>query len=155
MSTCIPAFDESGPSRAKGKGEVFIASRQDAGGTGLFHIDINVHFDPAADDYPAGSLTIKTDLNDGVKGSFFASSIERMNAFGEETPTIFLTGQCRSDTFTRAPLHGCRYWVMVAGNAKDGHGTPDMVSFCIHDRKGVRMAYGTGPLKGQIVVALH
>ena len=155
MSTSIPAFHLSGPASAKGKGDVFIASRRDGGGTGLFHIELNVHFDPAADDYPAGTLTIKTELSDGVKGSFFASSIELINSYGEENPTIFLTGQCKSDTFTRAPLHGCRYWVMVANNTKDGHETPDVVSFCIHDRNGNRMAYGTGPLKGNINVAPH
>lgn len=144
MSISIPAFQVSSPARARGKGDVFVASRKTGGGTGIFHADMDVHFDPAADDYPSGSLTIKTDLNDGVKGSFFASTIELMQVFGEENPTIVLTGQCTSDTFTRAPLHGCRYWIMVMSSVKDGHGTSDFVSFCIQDRRGICVAYGSG-----------
>ncbi|MEO5685697.1 MAG: hypothetical protein ABIQ88_23820 [Chitinophagaceae bacterium] len=154
MSTSIPAFHVSGISKAKGSGDVFIASRQQAGDSGIFHIEINVHFDPATDNYPAGALSIKSDLSDGIKGTFTASSIELINSFGKHNPTIFLTGQCKSDTFTRAPLHGCRFWVMVASNTnKEGEGTPDIASFCIHDRNGNRIAYGTGPLKGNIEVA--
>src|SRR5258705_12778252 len=126
MSTSIPAFHVSGFSRAKGKGDVFIASRKDAGSTGIFHIEINVHFDPAADDYPAGTLTIKTDMSDSVKGSFIASTIELINSYGLDNPTIYLTGQCKSDTLTRAPLHGCRYWVMVTSNTKEDKGTADI-----------------------------
>ena len=153
MNTSIPAFHVSGSSKAKGKGDVFIASRKDAGSTGIFHIEISVHFDPAADDYPTGTLTIKTDMSDSVKGSFTASTIELINSYGQDNPTIYLTGRCKSDTLTRAPLHGCRYWVMIANNTKDGKGTEDIAGFCIHDRNGNRMAYGTGALKGNIEVA--
>ncbi|MEP6746935.1 MAG: hypothetical protein ABJB86_04385 [Bacteroidota bacterium] len=153
MSTSIPAFHVSGLSKAKGKGDVFIASRKDASSSGIFHIDIDVHFDPATDNYPMGIVTIKSELNDGIKGSFSASTIELMNSYGEINPTIYLTGQCKSDTLTRAPLHGCRYWIMVADNSKNNDGTADVVGFCIHDRNGNRIAYGTGPLKGNIVVA--
>jgi hypothetical protein len=153
MSTSIPAFHVSGLSKAKGKGDVFIASRKDVSSSGIFQIEIDVHFDPATDNYPTGTLTIKTELNDGIKGSFFASTIELTNSYGEANPTIYLTGQCKSDTLTRAPLHGCRYWVMVADNSKNNDGTADVVGFCVHDRNGNRIAYGTGPLKGNIVVA--
>ncbi len=153
MPTSIPAFHVSGLSKAKGKGDVFIASRVDAGAAGIFHIEINVRFDPAADEYPTGTLFIKTDMSDSVKGSFTASTIELINSYGKHNPTIYLTGQCKSDTLTRAPLHGCRYWVMIANNTKDGNGTPDTVGFCIHDRNGNQMAYGNGPLKGNIDVA--
>ncbi|MDN3656213.1 hypothetical protein QWZ08_11280 [Ferruginibacter paludis] len=154
MSTTIPAFHASGFSRAKGKGDVFIDSRKDAASSGIFHIEIDVHFDPAgADNYPAGSLLIKTDMNDGAKGVFIASSIELINSYGKLNPTIYLTGQCKSDAAAAAPLRGCRYWVMVANNSRENKGTPDIVGFCIHDRNGNRVAYGTGPLKGDIDVA--
>ena len=153
-ATSIPAFHVSGVSKAKGKGDVFIDSRKDAVSSGIFHIEIDVHFDPAgADNYPGGSLSIKTDMSDGAKGVFIASTFELINSYGKHNPTIYLTGQCKSDAASTAPLRGCRYWVMVANNTKDNKGTPDIVGFCIHDRNGNRIAYGTGPLKGDIDVA--
>jgi hypothetical protein len=153
MSTSIPAFHVSGLSKAKGKGDVFIASRKDAASSGVFHIEIDVHF-VAGDNYPAGTLLIKTDMNDGAKGVFIASTIELINSYGKVNPTIYLTGQCKADAAAAAPLRGCRYWVMVANNTRDNNGTPDIVGFCIHDRNGNRVAYGTGPLKtGDIEVA--
>jgi hypothetical protein len=153
MSTSIPAFHVSGVSRAKGKGDVFISSRKDLTSSGIFHIEIDAHF-VAADNYPAGTLSIKTDMSDGAKGVFIASTIELINSYGKHNPTIYLTGQCKSDaTGTTVPLHGCRYWVMVANNSRDDKGTPDIAGFCIHDHNGTRVAYGTGPLKGDIEVA--
>ncbi|MBC7887548.1 MAG: hypothetical protein H7Z13_06640 [Ferruginibacter sp.] len=152
-ATSIPAFHVSGFTKAKGKGDVFIASRKDAVSSGIFRIEIDVHFDAAADNYPAGTLSIKTDMSDGAKGIFIASTIELINSYGKHNPTIYLTGQCRSDVAVTPPLRGCRYWVMVANNTKDSNGTPDIVGFCIHDRNGNRIAYGTGPLKGDIEVA--
>jgi hypothetical protein len=153
MSTSIPAFHVSGISRAKGKGDVFIASRKDVASAGTFHIDINVHFDPAVDDYPTGSLQIDNDMSDSIKGSYFATSFELVNSYGKHNPTIFITGQCKANAFVRAPLHGCRYWVMVANNSVENKETHDVVGFCIHDRNGNRIAYGTGPVKGDIEVA--
>jgi hypothetical protein len=42
---------------------------------------------------------------------------------------------------------------MVASNTKEDKGTADIAGFCIHDRNGNRMAYGTGLLKGNIEAA--
>ena len=152
-ATSIPAFHVSSPSKAKGRGDVFIASRQDAASSGVFHIEIDVHFDPAgADNFPAGTISIKTDMNDGAKGIFIATTFELINTYGKVNPTIYVTGQCKADAAATS-LHGCRYWVMVADNTRDNNGTSDVVGFCIHDRNGNRIAYGTGPLKGNIEVA--
>jgi hypothetical protein len=42
---------------------------------------------------------------------------------------------------------------MVANNKKlNEPGTPDIVGFVIYDRNGNRVAYGTGPLDGDIEV---
>jgi len=43
---------------------------------------------------------------------------------------------------------GCRFWLMIANNKKANQdGTADIVGFAIHDNKGTRIAYGTGPVK--------
>ncbi len=78
-ATSIPAFHVSDISKARGSGEVFIQSRKDAVSSGIFSVRLDVHFDPSTDDYPAGSLTIKVDLSDSVKGTFTAASIELIN----------------------------------------------------------------------------
>lgn len=52
-----------------------------------------------------------------------------------------------------APV-GCRFWLLIADNRKSNdEKTPDIVGFVIYDRKGNRVAYGTGPLDGDIEVA--
>jgi hypothetical protein len=147
-STSIPAFHVSDISKARGSGNVFIESRKDAASSGTFSVDLNVHFDPAADNYPAGSFVIKVDLSDSAKGAFKATSIELINSYGKHNPTVYLTGRCDAETAGSVPK-GCRYWLMIANNKKanDPQGTPDIVGFAIHDHNGNRVAYGTGPVK--------
>jgi hypothetical protein len=147
-ATSIPAFHVSDSSKARGSGDIFIQSRKDAVSSGIFSVRLDVHFDPSTDDYPVGSLAIKVDLSDSVKGAFTATSIELINSYGKHNPTIYLTGRCQAETADKLP-RGCRYWIMVANNKKadDAKGTPDIVGFAIHDRTGTRIAYGTGPVK--------
>ncbi len=54
-TTSIPAFHVSDPTKVEGGGEVFISSRT-GGAAGVFAVKVAVHFDPAADDYPGGSM---------------------------------------------------------------------------------------------------
>lgn len=143
--TSISAFHVSGLSKALGKGIVFISSRKDAASAGVFSIAVNVQFNPTIDAYPIGSIQIKTDMSDSLKGAFASTSIELINSHGKHNPTIFLTGRCKTPN-ERAPK-GLRYWVMIADNGKGREDTPDVVGFTIHDRNGNRVAYGTGPLK--------
>jgi hypothetical protein len=148
-TTSIPAFHVSDISKARGSGDVFIQSRKDtAPSSGIFSVRLDVHFDPVPDNYPAGSLIIKVDLSDSVKGAFTATSIELINSYGKHNPTIYLTGRCNVEATGHVPK-GCRYWLMIANNKKadDPHGTPDIVGFAIHDCTGTRIAYGTGPVK--------
>jgi len=156
MSTSIPAFHVSDATKVTGSGDVYIASRQDAASTGVFSVKMAAGFDPAVDDYPNGSLTIKCDLSDGFKGIFVATSIELINSYGKHSPTAYLTGRCNGDVAaTKVPVKGLRYWLMVANNKTPDNpkGTPDVVGFAVHDRNGNRIAYGTGPLKaGDLVV---
>ena len=155
MTMSIPAFHVSDASKVDGSGDVFIASRT-GGAAGVFVVKMAVHFDPAADDYPAGSLTIKADLSDSLKATFMATSVELVNSYGKHNPTAYLTGRCTSDAATgAAPVKGLRYWLMVADNQREaGQGTPDVVGFAIHDRTGTRIAYGTGPMRsGNVTVA--
>ena len=150
MPTSIPAFHASDLTQVDGSGDVFIASRKDAVSAGVFTVRVSAHFDPAVDDYPIGTLQIRTDLSDSVDATYSATSIELMNSFGKHNPTAFLTGRCTANSPAVAAQHrGLRYWLMVANNqaATVAPGTPDVVGFVIHDRDGNRVAYGTGPLK--------
>jgi hypothetical protein len=156
-ATSIPAFHVSDHSEAKGHGEVFIQTRTALGISGTFIVDsgpplaaMHVRFDPPTDNYPIilAPLVIKVDLSDSVNGKFTATSIELINSYGKDNPTIYLTGRCNAETSGHVPK-GCRYWLMIANNKKidDPAGTPDIVGFAIHDSTGIRIAYGTGPLK--------
>jgi hypothetical protein len=152
MSVSIPAFHVSDVSRVSGSGEVFIASRQDAASSGNFIIKLSVAFNPALNDYPFGSVFIKTDMSDGAKTSFEATSIELINSYGKHNPTVYITGTCKAGS----PLNqkGLRFWMMLANNKQaNANGTPDVVGFVIHDNLGSRIAYGTGPMKnGDITI---
>ena len=147
MSTVsIPAFHVSDISKVKGDGEVFLETRKDATSAGTFNVTVDVHFDPLADDYPTGTLTIKAQLTDGSKGVFFATSIELINSYGKHNPTVYLTGRCKADVSPSAK--GCRFWVFIANNGTPNTPkTPDVIGFAVHDRTGARIAYGIGPLK--------
>ena len=157
MSLSIPAFHISDISKVEGLGDVFIASRMDAAASGVFAVRLAVSFNPAVDDYPSGSLTIKADLSDSLRATFTATSFELINSYGKHNPTVYLTGRCSTQPVgTTAPPKGLRYWVMLADNKRpnDSNGTPDVAGFAIHDRTGARIAYGTGPLKsGNFTVA--
>jgi hypothetical protein len=150
MALSIPAFHVSGKSKAKGKAQVFIASRQDAASAGTFELKIDVQFDPAVNPYPTGAFELRTDMSDGLKGVFVCSTIELINSYGKHNPTIFLTGQCKVDPAgdEKAPK-GCRYWLMIANNKRPNpaQGTPDIIGFAIHDSTGNRVAYGIGPVR--------
>src|SRR5215204_457423 len=103
----------------------------------------------------AGKVRIDVDLTDSFKGQAVSTLIEQVNTFGKHTPTAVVTGRC--DVTLResgtAPL-GCRFWLLTTNNKKPNEqGTADIVGFVIYDRNGNRVAYGTGPLDGNIEVA--
>jgi len=142
----IPAFHVSDLSKAKGQGDIFIQSRKDAASSGVFTVQLDVHFDPAVDEYPVGNLMIRVDLSDGSKGTFKATTIELINSYGKHNPTIYLTGRCADDV--QPDAKGCRYWVVIANNkSATAQATADVVGFAIHDRNGNRIAYGMGPVR--------
>jgi hypothetical protein len=154
MSLSIPAFHVSDISKVDGVGDVFIASRKDAASSGVFNVRVGVHFNPAVDPYPTGTLSIKVDLSDGAKGVFTATSVELINSYGKHNPTVYLTGRCDGDAAGAGK--GLRYWLMIADNqpGTDAKAGGDVVGFAIHDNTGARVAYGTGPLKsGAFTVA--
>lgn len=149
--TSIPAFHVSDKSKVKGDGEVYIKSRDDAATSGSFKIKISASFDPAVNDYPTGTVVISTSMSDSFNAVFESTSIELINSYGKHNPTVYLTGRCK--TSASGAAKGLRYWVMIANNCQNNDGTPDIVGFVIHDNNGSRVSYGTGPLKGNIVVA--
>jgi hypothetical protein len=156
MSIQIPSLHVSNHSQAKGKAEVFITSRKDAAHAGTFDVELNLHFDAALDVYPAGSLALTISLSDSLKCQVKATTIEQVNTYGKHNPTLYATGRCDLTPQEDGPKAvGCRYWLMVADNSlkESPEATPDVIGFLIYDRNGVRMAYGTGPVKsGNIVV---
>jgi hypothetical protein len=159
MSATVPNLYQSDKATAKGSGTIFIPKRKDANHSGTFRIKIAISFDPAANDYPTGSIRLQVELNDSVKGIYTSTSIETINSLGRVTPTLFVTGRCRveTDIKLKSPIVGCKYWLMVADNKSpnDKQGSPDIVSFVIHDRLGKRIAYGTGQVSdGDDIVVL-
>ena len=155
MTIQISNFHISDKSRVAGDGKVkLVPHRQDVNHGGVFGVRMDVVFDPAANNYPAGSVRIDVDLTDSFKGQAVSTLIEQVNTFGKHTPTAVVTGRC--DVTLResgtAPL-GCRFWLLTANNKKPNEqGTPDIVGFVVYDRNGSRVAYGTGPLDGDIEV---
>jgi hypothetical protein len=156
MTIQISNFHVSDRSKISGGGKVpLLPHRKDASHSGVFTVELGVSFDPAVNDYPTGTVKIDVDLSDSFKGTAQSTSIEQVNSFGKHTPTSVITGRCKvglAETGT-APV-GCRFWMLIANNKKPSEsGTPDIVGFVIYDRNGSRVAYGTGPLEGDIEVA--
>jgi hypothetical protein len=155
MTIQISNFHVSDKSKIAGSGKVAILPhRKDALHSGVFTVKLDVTFDPAVNDYPVGNVSIEVDLSDSFKGSAASTSIEQVNSFGKHTPTSVITGRCKVAVQPPAasPL-GCRFWLLIADNKKAAEqGTADVVSFVIYDRKGDRVAYGTGALDGDIVI---
>ena len=151
----VPSLHVSTQSKVKGSAKIFIQSRKDVAHSGVFSIEVSVGFDPAADEYPGGSLVIKADLSDSAKATFTATSVELINSFGKHNPTVVLTGRCKIQMDAAQVPKGCRYWVIIANNKPaDVKATPDVVGFVVNDRAGNRVAYGTGPVEsGDLDVA--
>ena len=150
MGINIPALHNSSKSAAKGSAKILIPRRSDALHAGTFTIKGAVSFDPATDPYPTGGFRIQANLTDSLKATFTTTSVELINSFGKHTPSVFLTGRCsvRSAEPVKRPPVGCRYWIMIVDNKKEGNekDTPDIVGFAITDNNGNRVAYGTGPV---------
>ena len=151
MVLSIPAFHVSDTSSVDGDGQVVVASRKDATTShGTFDVKISVHFLPA-DPYPTGNVSMQVSLTDGLNGAYRSTLIELINSYGVVNPTVYMAGRCTVDPGpgVKAPL-GLRFWLMIVQNkAKDEAGTPDIVGFAVHDHTGKRVAYGTGPVRGQ------
>ncbi len=157
MGIQIADLHISSKTKVTGEAKVFIAARKDATHAGVFTVTVNASFDPAATDYPTGSVRLVADLNEASKGTFASTSIDQINSWGKVTPTTVLTGKCNFDQAGQeAPLKGCRFWLLIANNkgANDPNGTPDVASFIVFDRTGIRSAYGTGPVaSGDLTVS--
>jgi hypothetical protein len=156
MTIQISNFHVSDKSKIEGSGKVtLVPHRKDINHTGIFTVKVRVSFDPAANDYPTGSVGIEVDLSDSFKGTAESTSIEQVNSFGKHTPTSVITGRCKVELREpgTAPV-GCRFWLLIANNKRPNEpGTPDVVGFVVYDRNGNRVAYGTGPLEGDVEVA--
>ncbi len=139
----IPAFLRSVSNRIKGDGKIFIPSRKDAVSSGMFDISLAIQFGRRANDELRGSILLKADLRNSLKATFTATSIELIHAHHNHEQAVYLTGSCNATT--ENPPDGLRYWVKVAYDhyKKDA---PECVGFVVHDKKGNRVAYGTGPL---------
>ena len=153
MSIQIPNLHTSNKTSARVKARVFIARRKDSLHAGEFTVQGNLSFNPATDDYPKATLTIRVDLSDSAKGTVVIKTVEQLDTTGKHTPTLFASGRCSLDADVKAV--GCRYWLMMADNKTDrDKETPDVIGFLIFDRNGKRVAYGTGPLaQGDVLVA--
>jgi len=150
----IPSLQVCNKTRVSGRGQIHIASREDAIHTGVFKLKIKLQCAPNGSGYPAGGFSLSTDMSDStVNGLIHSTSIEQVTTTGKHSPTAFLNGRCRAMKRSTAgaltPIKGCRFWMMIADNKNPyQHGTQDVVSFLVMDGTGKRLAYGTGPLRG-------
>ena len=155
MTIQISNFHICDKSKIVGSGQVaLLPNRKDGTHSGTFAVKVDVAFDPTVNDYPVGAVRIDVDLSDSFKGIASSTSIEQVNSFGKHTPTAVITGRCKVNLqgAGAAPV-GCRFWLLIANNKKPTQqGTPDVVGFVIYDRNGDRVAYGTGPLQGDMEV---
>jgi len=152
MSIQIPNLHTSNKTEVQAAAEVFIRRRKDGSHAGVFSVKGSLKFNPATDDYPSGTMQIKVDLSDSAKGAFVVKTVEQLDTTGKHTPTAYATGRCAVDADVRAL--GCRYWLMLADNKREGEDqTPDVISFLVYDRNGKRVAYGTGPVaRGDVTI---
>jgi len=139
-ASTTPAFHVSGLSNTKGS--IVVPNRKTSPAPGIFHIDMDIHFDPAVDHFPAGTLSIQTYMVNGERSIFIASSIELINSYGKHNPTVYLTGLCKQAAGSSETADGCRYWLMVVKNTKNSSRDLDVIGFCIQDKNGNRIAYG-------------
>lgn len=145
--TSIPAFHVSTKGKAEGTATVLIPCRKDSVSSGTFSLTVFIQFDPTVDPYPNGSLKLKTDLSDSLKSTFIATSMELVNSYGKHSPTIYVTGQCKSS----AGVKGLRYWLTITDNGAAVN--ESLAGFAIHDNTGKRVAYAMGAItKGNIKV---
>jgi hypothetical protein len=154
MSLQIPSLHVSNHSKAKGYAEVFIKSRQDATHAGAFKVELDVHFDPTVDVYPSGSIDLNISLLDSLRCLIKATTLEQVNTYGKLNPTLYATGRCDVQPEEESPkVFGCRYWLMVAKNSlkENSKESPGVIGFLIYDRSGLRIAYGTGPMRTGII----
>jgi hypothetical protein len=149
----IPSFHVSTPAAVRGSASVFIQNRKDGSHTGVFSLRIDASFKPSVSDYPTfGAILLTVDLNQSLKASITATSIELINLAGNKRPTIYLTGRCdvQSNEQGVAPK-GCKYWLTIADNTLETPAglppTPDIIGFAIMDNLGNEIAQGTGPVK--------
>jgi hypothetical protein len=140
------------PAVLQGSATVAIVARQGVGLSGKFTVQApnGIQCDPNTG-YPVGNLTISgISMNDSfVEGTVVSTLIEQLTVTGGTTPTAYLNGRCSVQTASGAPISGCRFWMMIANNnlaSTAPSGTPDILSFLIFNKAGVRIAYGTGPV---------
>src|SRR5437016_6306170 len=99
MSIQIPNLHTSNRTRADARegATVIIRRRKDANHAGEFTIRGTLQFDPAADDYPSGSMELRVDLSDSAKGVFVVKTVEQLDTTGKHTPTVYASGRCIAD----------------------------------------------------------
>jgi hypothetical protein len=145
----IPTLQVCNKTKASGNGLVKIDSRADAQHNGTFRIELDLRCDGSG--YPTGKISVeRLSMSDSIiEGTWESTSIEQLTSTGRATPNLYVNGRCKAE---RAP--GCRFWLMLADNRRDGGGTPDVVGFLVVDAKGQRMAHAVGPVvDGHIEVA--
>ena len=142
----IPPLEVCNRTTVGGLATVQLDSRKDATHAGTFLLRIDVRCTPPG--YPAGTMSIVVDMTDSLfKGTVSATQFDQVTSAGTASPIAFMSGRC-----TAEKVDGCRFWLMVADNAKDKAG--DVVGFLVVDGTGKRFAYGAGSVDtGDITVS--
>jgi len=153
----IPTLQVCNQTKVAAQAWVQIEARVDAFHSGTFLLRGDLFCDASPSGYPTGTLGVfGLSMSDStVQGDILFTTFEQVTATGKHTPTAWVNGRCKAQDASGAAIVGCRYWLMVADNARaPGGRTPDIVSLFVVDGTGKRIAYGTGPVvDGDVSVA--
>lgn len=143
----LPPLEVCNPSTVNGDATIQLASRAAATPppAGTFHLKISVTCTPPG--YAAGTMVLDIDMTDSLVKKVTSTQFDQLTSAGKDSPMAFMSGRCIAE-----PIVGCRFWLMVADNAKDKLG--DVVGFLVVDGTGKRVAYGAGAVdRGDITVS--
>jgi len=137
-----PCHEQSVDGKMKGS----MLSRKDANHTGDFEITVDARCQQGKPSVSNLEINAVNLTDTAVKGKIFAQELSQLTSLGKAvTPTVFLSGPCKS-TIPGDAL-GCRLWIMFVDSGPfngSNNPNPDLVSFIVVDESGHRLAYGTG-----------
>ncbi|HVE72184.1 MAG TPA: hypothetical protein VNI54_12515 [Thermoanaerobaculia bacterium] len=142
----VPTLQVCNFGNASGTANVYLSRRDDFNTAGTIDITVaDVGCDPnSSSPYPTGTISMRFHLSESSISDLQSTLIEQMTTFGKHTTTTIMNGRCTANGGT-VP---CHFWLMLVNNKVSSLDTPaDVVSVLVVDKNGIRLTYGTGPVK--------